>query len=93
MLAGELDCPYPVLFEDGEAAMHILWIAQKAVANVVKHTGATRIHLQCEEDKKTAFVAYPRRGVRNARERSMGLDIMRYRGSAIGAVRSSGAER
>jgi two-component system, LuxR family, sensor kinase FixL len=87
----ELDCPQPVLIEDSTAAMHFYRIAQEAVTNAIKHSGARRIRIRLREDRDKVELrirddgrGFPPEKADVSRAGGMGLDIMKYRAHAIG---------
>lgn len=72
-----------------ELATHLFRIAQEAVNNAVKHSGAERIEISIRQERQrlTLEVADDGTGIaeNDTTARSgMGLEIMRYRASAIG---------
>ena len=88
-------CPKPVLMKDSEAAGHLFRIAQEAVNNALKHSGASEILLTLNTDDGTVELkisddgkGFPkvtgRRDGREVRE-GMGLQVMKHRANAIGA--------
>lgn len=75
--------------DDSEAVTHLFRIAQEAVNNAVRHSGASRItiSLQHEPDGLQMSVEDDGKGLpaSSARASGMGLHIMRHRSSMIGA--------
>jgi signal transduction histidine kinase len=89
-IACEFECREPVLLHDAESATHLYRIAQEAVTNAIKHGHAKFINLSLEKngDAITLTVTDDGAGlpanVRNVE--GMGLRIMAYRASMIGAT-------
>jgi len=76
-----------VPLNDRTAASHLFRIAQEAVNNAVKHSGATEVTLRWE-DKGGAFrleVTDNGKGLPKDPPRGMGVGVMRYRAGIIGA--------
>jgi signal transduction histidine kinase len=88
-LTCEFECPEPVLLHDAASSTHLYRIAQEAVTNAIKHGGAKFINLSLEKnaeattltitDDGTGLPPVPASG-------GMGLRIMAYRASVIGAA-------
>lgn len=74
---------------DNEVATHLYRIAHEALANAVKHSGATRIVLRLRQsaDHLTLMIEDDGTGLPPALDTAdgMGLRIMRYRANSIGA--------
>jgi signal transduction histidine kinase len=74
---------------DNEVATHLYRIAQEALANAVKHSGATRVTLRLRQsaDHLTLMIEDDGVGLPPALDTAdgMGLRIMRYRANSIGA--------
>jgi signal transduction histidine kinase len=78
--------PHPL--NDRTAAGHLFRIAQEAVTNAIKHSGATEALIRWE-DTDSGFrleVADNGRGIPREAPAGMGLGIMRYRAGIIGAT-------
>jgi two-component system, NarL family, sensor histidine kinase NreB len=79
----------PVLIHDNTVAAHLYRIAQEAVANAIKHgkTKSIEIHLSEESHRIVLMVKDSGTGfaVSFADKQGMGLRIMQYRASLIGA--------
>lgn len=86
-----------------ETAMHLFRIAQEAVANAVKHSGASRICIQLQVDGSLLRLSVDDDGIGIAQHgilcgSRMGLRTMNYRAQSIGAAlrvarsRSGGTE-
>jgi PAS domain S-box-containing protein len=86
----QFDCDEPVLINDVGAATHLYHIAQEAVNNAIKHGNARHVLVTLSRiddagtltihDDGVGFPAVPASGS------GMGLHIMRYRASMIGAT-------
>ncbi|HVW22143.1 MAG TPA: response regulator [Opitutaceae bacterium] len=68
-------------------AVHLFRIAQEAVNNAVKHSGATEvvIRLEAARDRLGLAVADNGRGLPDEAPKGLGLRLMRYRAGKIGA--------
>ncbi|GEM_PF-714542 len=87
-LACEFRCADPVLVYDNVVAINLYRIAQEAVNNAVKHSGADniRIELSAEEERTRLSVVDGGAGFdRPAADHGIGLHIMEYRARLIGA--------
>ncbi len=89
-IACEFRCAAPVLVHDKSVAIHLYRIAQEAVTNAVKHSGArgVTIALQCDCSGLDLTIADDGTGLPAdalASREGMGLRTMRYRAKAIGA--------
>jgi signal transduction histidine kinase len=83
-------CPEPVLLPDAGVATHLYRIAQEAVNNALKHSGAKTIEIRfaerdgswemCIEDDGRGL---PGKGTRSS---GLGLRMMKYRAQLIGAT-------
>lgn len=84
------ECPQPVLLQDASAITHLYRITQEAITNAVRHGKARYINicLDSEENETVLTVTDDGSGLpENARNNhGMGLRIMAYRASMIGAV-------
>jgi len=83
-------CDGPVLVHDSSIAINLYRIAQEAVTNAVKHSGAhsLRIALRHADERLTLSVADDGTGLPSTSAdggEGMGLKTMRYRARAIGA--------
>ncbi|HUG93843.1 MAG TPA: ATP-binding protein, partial [Planctomycetaceae bacterium] len=83
-------CEQPVEVERNEAATELFRIAQEATTNAVKHGQASRITLSLKASGRELTLRVQDDGVGIDEDRArtaggMGLRIMRYRASAIGA--------
>jgi signal transduction histidine kinase len=85
----KFECPQPVLLHDASAITHLYRIAQEAVTNAVRHGKARHINicLDSADDETVLTVTDDGSGLsENARSNNgMGLRIMAYRASMIGA--------
>lgn len=83
---GAFYAPKPVLIPDNDFATHIFRIAQEAVSNAVKHSGATsvQIELMNPAGRIELAVSDNGRGMTQRNDGGMGLRIMEYRASIIG---------
>ena len=82
-----LECPEMVLLDDSATADHLYRIAQEALNNAVKHSGADRMVVSLTRDEAglELRVADNGRGFVELRTPGMGLQVMRHRASVIGA--------
>jgi PAS domain S-box-containing protein len=83
---GSFYAPQPVLINDNDLATHLFRIAQEAVSNAVKHSGATsiQIELRSVDDQIVLSVADNGRGIKpQTGSGGMGLRIMDYRATII----------
>ncbi len=82
-------CPRPVLIEDNVVAINLFRIAQEAVQNAVKHGRATQIliRLTAQTGGVKLIVKDDGQGLPKnfEKRRGMGLKIMDYRASMVGA--------
>ena len=72
---------------DDTIALHLYRVAQEAVTNAVKHSGAKNIliHLDRSDDKICVSVQDDGKGFSTKRRnKGLGLHIMRYRANALG---------
>lgn len=86
-ISGSFYAPQPVLIHDNDLATHLFRIAQEAVSNAVKHSGASSIQIELRKagDQLLLSIADNGRGLKpNADGGGMGLRIMNYRASIIG---------
>jgi signal transduction histidine kinase len=89
------DCPEPVLVQDYTKATHLFRIAQEAVANAFRHSGARviEIHLRRTDDGTVVLkIADDGCGLpKGERRRSgLGLHFMKYRAEAMGGTFETG---
>ncbi len=86
----EFECREPVLLNDAESSTHLYRIAQEAVTNAIKHGKAKFINISLEknEDATTLTVTDDGAGLPETSRggEGMGLRIMAYRASMIGAT-------
>lgn len=82
-------CPAAVLLQDSETAGHLYRIAQEAVANALRHSGATNIMLSLTagEGQVVLRISDNGKGLPASRQagQGIGLQVMRHRANAIGA--------
>lgn len=80
----------PIQIDDHTITTHLYRIAQEAVNNAVKHSGATRIEIQLRSDPLRLVLAVrdDGRGIGEELRRSsgMGLRIIQYRAGIIGGT-------
>jgi PAS domain S-box-containing protein len=83
-------CHAPVLLSDNAVAVNLHRIAQEAINNAVKHSGAASIRVELGRDGAAAVltVSDDGSGLREEARRGagMGLRIMRYRAALIGGA-------
>lgn len=81
------DCTEPVLVCDNAVAGHLYRIAQEAVNNAVKHSGATEVilHLAQENGALRLRISDNGRGLARTKSAGMGLQVMQHRARVIGA--------
>ena len=84
------DCA-EVMVKEPETAMHLYRIAQEAVANAVRHSGARQVVLSLLSDGKSIELRVDDngRGISHGQQKrpsGMGLRTMRYRARALGAT-------
>ncbi|MGI9115068.1 MAG: PAS domain-containing sensor histidine kinase [Chthoniobacterales bacterium] len=86
----EFECDARVECGDKAAATHLYRIAQEAITNAMKHSGATRIAVRLRKDAGGASLAVQDNGsgfaVDDAGCAGRGLTIMKHRAGLIGAV-------
>lgn len=87
-VACSFECPAPVLVHDATVAIHLYRIAQEALTNAAKHSGArnVRIALDRVDDAVHLSVTDDGAGLPAAAHETdgMGLRIMRHRANLIG---------
>jgi two-component system, NarL family, sensor histidine kinase NreB len=89
----EVQCRFvknaPVLIHNHTAATHLYRIAQEAVSNAIKHGKAKAIEIRLSEEPQRIVLMIKNNGVgftpRSGGGQGMGLRIMQYRASLIGA--------
>jgi signal transduction histidine kinase len=84
----DFDCPMPVLLPDAAATGHLYRIAQEAVNNALKHSGASRIviSLFVHDGRLELKIADDGAGLSGRKPSSgVGLGVMRHRAKVIGA--------
>jgi signal transduction histidine kinase len=89
-VACRFEAKHPALIHDTYAAAHLYRIAQEAVRNALRHSGARNIAISFVEDGTSAKLTVWDDGtgipnLSNARK-GMGLHIMRHRAGMIGAA-------
>lgn len=92
-MGGKIKCSFdsssPVLVDDNNAAGHLYRIAQEAVNNAIKHSGASVVKLHLTKNNGTVLLKISDNGKGLPKSRQMdhgiGLQIMKYRASVIGA--------
>ena len=96
-LACRFECPEPVLVADPFVSGHLYRIAQEAVNNAVKHSGArqVRVRLADEAGHVVLDVSDNGRGLPKAGSgwEGVGFGVMRHRAAVIGAGLAVGARR
>ncbi|MBF0468258.1 MAG: diguanylate cyclase, partial [Desulfamplus sp.] len=83
-----LDCDMSQPFEDNSVATHTYYIVQEAVHNAVKHSKADQIQIKLTNLKNTAILTVEDNGIglnKPENSKGMGIRIMSYRASWIGA--------
>ena len=86
----DFHCDTPIMIEDNLTARHLYRIAQEAINNAVKHSGAEQIFVKLarNDDSVVLTIHDNGRGIDHRRSpdvRGFGLRIMGYRASLIGA--------
>lgn len=82
-----LECPAAVLMDDAVTAGHLYRIAQEAVNNALKHSGAREIVISLTRSRGVLElkISDTGRGLARLPGRGMGLHVMKHRASVIGA--------
>ncbi len=84
-----LDCSSPSLADHNHAAGHLFRIAQEAVNNAVKHSGANEVVVRLTDDHGATHLEITDNGqglpIPLVSKNGIGLQIMRHRASVIGA--------
>ena len=87
-IACHCSCDEHIEMDDEFAATNLFYIAQEAINNAVKHSGANEIRIDLHEDKEAIYLDVRDDGVGISQEAEsnvgMGLHIMGYRARAIG---------
>jgi signal transduction histidine kinase len=82
------DCAEPVEMADEEMGIHLYRIAQEAVANALKHSGATHIRIELDRKDRHVRLQISDDGSGLAagydREAGMGLRVMDFRARLLG---------
>jgi signal transduction histidine kinase len=88
-------CPEPVHLENRTASAHLYRIAQEAVNNSLKHSGATEVAVSLIQDagELVLEIADDGRGLPKNSRQGLGLGVMKYRAKLIGAELSLGSKR
>jgi len=83
----QLHCPRPVLLKNEEATGHLYRIAQEAVNNALKHSGAKHLNLSLtrERGQVRLEIADDGAGLPPHPEPGLGLGLMRHRAALVGA--------
>lgn len=81
-----LDCPEPLLVHDNAVAGHLYRIAQEAVNNALKHSGATEVIIRLAQsgDALELSIRDTGKGLTGAKGAGMGLQVMKHRARVIG---------
>lgn len=90
---GRIQCLFnasaPVVVENDLAARHLFRIAQEAVSNAVKHSGATEVRIRLMKNGKDVCLEIEDNGkglpAKLANNQGLGMEFMRHRASVIGA--------
>jgi signal transduction histidine kinase len=84
------ECPQPVLVHDASAVTHLYRIAQEAITNAVRHGKARHINICLDEEDNETVLTVTDDGIglpeQSRNNHGMGLRIMAYRASMIGAA-------
>jgi signal transduction histidine kinase len=81
-------CDEEICISQKEAAIHILRIVQEAINNAIKHGRATTVSICLKNINKRLLLEIEDNGAgfpQKPNKKGMGLDIMKYRASMIGA--------
>lgn len=83
------DCSSPVLVDDSQVEGHLFRIAQEAVNNAVKHSGANEVVVRLTRNEGTMRLEISDNGQGLPKlpqlSQGIGLQIMKYRASVMGA--------
>jgi len=86
----KFECPQPAMLQDASAVTHLYRIAQEAVTNAVRHGKARHVNICLDSADNETVLTVTDDGTglpENARNnQGMGLRIMAYRASMIGAT-------
>jgi signal transduction histidine kinase len=89
-VACRFECEKPVLLTDNAVASHVYRIAQEALNNAIKHGKADTITITLRQDDGSCILTIHDNGVgigsTTSQGKGMGLSIMQYRASMIGAA-------
>ncbi len=89
-IACRLEMHEEVILDDSEAVIHLFRIAQEAVNNAVRHSGAKHISIHLHNIAKGVEMRIEDDGIglpsTMERKSGMGMHIMRHRASMIGAT-------
>ena len=95
-LTCELQCAEPIHLANNSVATHLYRIAQEAINNALKHSQADLITISLSEENSFSTLTIHDNGVGIAAARGetpgMGLHIMEYRASLIGATLDVGPD-
>lgn len=82
------DCPKPVLMDDHLVAGHLYRVAQEAVNNALKYSGAKEVVIRLARSKKSLelSVTDDGRGLAEDNSAGMGLQVMKHRAAVIGGT-------
>ncbi|MBP1748209.1 MAG: hypothetical protein H6Q52_748 [Deltaproteobacteria bacterium] len=84
------ECDKPVLLGDNAVASHVYRIAQEALNNAIKHGKSDSITIALKQEGETCLLTIQDNGIGigsiQSQGKGMGLSIMQYRASMIGAV-------
>lgn len=93
----QLECPRPVVIHDYHVATHLYRIVQEAVSNAASHAKPRNIRIKLHQDNRGIHlrVTDDGRGLPppTKRKTGLGLGIMKYRASMIGATFDIGRSR
>jgi signal transduction histidine kinase len=81
-------CARGVRVPDDTAALHLYRVAQEAVTNAIKHSGAKNVLISLDRDSEHVCVSVQDDGKgfmpAKRRKKGLGLHMMRYRANALG---------
>ena len=87
-IACKFDCPHPAPVFDGRVAVQLYRIAQEALSNAVRHSGARKIRIILDQKNGETVLTIEDAGEglwsEAAQAGGMGLRTMRYRAGLIG---------
>ena len=85
-----LECEHSISLPDAGAARHLFRIAQEAVANALKHSGAREVVLRLSEDDHSVFLETADDGTgfnpAGTASRGIGVEMMKIRARTVGAT-------